>query len=58
MPTARVVTGRKMGRIRLGRELALQFAQRFPLVITEHNAPPMRVKINHATQRLSYHDTS
>jgi hypothetical protein len=52
------VTGRKMGRIRLGRELALQFAQRFPLVITEHNAPPMRVKINHATQRLSYHDTS
>ena len=44
MPMARVVTGKKLGRIRLGRELTLQFAQRLPLVIAEHNAPPMRVK--------------
>jgi hypothetical protein len=28
-----------LGRIRFGCELALQFAQDFPLVIAEHNAP-------------------
>ena len=52
------VTAKKLERIRIGRGFALEFAQQFPLVIAEHNAPPMRVRINHATQRLSYHDMS